>query len=87
MILEALNESGAMPEQVQMIDSTVIRAHHLAAGAKGGVIIPFFVGVNSLTSRGLFQFCFAALRVMIGVMPPIAMLGRSLLYVHSHRVA
>lgn len=35
MILEALNESGARPDQVQMIDSTVIRAHHLAAGAKG----------------------------------------------------
>ena len=35
MTLEALNESGAMPDQVQMIDSTVIRAHHLAAGAKG----------------------------------------------------
>ena len=34
MILEALNESGVMPDQVQMIDSTVIRAHHLAAGAK-----------------------------------------------------
>ena len=37
MILEALNESGTMPEQVQMIDSTIIRAHHLAAGAKGGL--------------------------------------------------
>lgn len=37
MILEALNESGARPDQVQMIDSTVIRAHHLAAGAKGGL--------------------------------------------------
>ena len=37
MILEALNESGVMPDQVQMIDSTVIRAHHLAAGAKGGL--------------------------------------------------
>tara|TARA_R110002110_G_scaffold86743_6_gene226320 strand:- start:7240 stop:7656 length:417 start_codon:yes stop_codon:yes gene_type:complete len=37
MILEALNESGTMPEQVQMIDSTVIRAHHLVAGAKGGL--------------------------------------------------
>jgi transposase len=37
MTLEALNESGAMPDQVQMIDSTVIRAHHLAAGAKGGL--------------------------------------------------
>ena len=37
MVLEALNESGSMPDQVQMIDSTVIRAHHLAAGAKGGL--------------------------------------------------
>ncbi len=37
MILEALNESGVMRDQVQMIDSTVIRAHHLAAGAKGGL--------------------------------------------------
>ena len=35
MILEALNDSGAMPDQVQMIDSTIIRAHHQAAGAKG----------------------------------------------------
>jgi transposase len=37
MILEALNESGALPGQVHMIDSTIIRAHHLAAGAKGGL--------------------------------------------------
>jgi len=37
LILESLNENGAMPGQVQMIDSTVIRAHHLAAGAKGGL--------------------------------------------------
>ena len=37
MILEALNESGAKPGQVHMIDSTIIRAHHLAAGAKGGL--------------------------------------------------
>jgi len=34
MILEALNDSGAMPDQLQMIDSTIIRAHHQAAGAK-----------------------------------------------------
>jgi transposase len=37
MVLEALNESGVSPAQVHMIDSTVIRAHHLAAGAKGGL--------------------------------------------------
>ena len=50
LILDALNESEAMPGQVQMIasrglhanrcrptDSTIIRAHHQAAGAKGGL--------------------------------------------------
>ena len=35
-ILEALNQSGTVPDALQMIDSTVIRAHHQAAGAKGG---------------------------------------------------
>ena len=28
LILDVLNESEAMPSQVQMIDSTIIRAHH-----------------------------------------------------------
>ena len=37
LVLSALNDSGASPGQVQMIDSTGIRAHHLAAGAKGGL--------------------------------------------------
>jgi len=37
MILDELNESEAMPDQVQMIDSTIIRAHHQVAGAKGGL--------------------------------------------------
>jgi transposase len=37
LVLDALNDSGAAPDGVQMIDSTVIRAHHLAAGAKGGL--------------------------------------------------
>lgn len=36
-ILEALNESGIVPDALQMIDSTVVRAHHQAAGAKGGL--------------------------------------------------
>src|SRR3546814_12169993 len=35
LILEALNESATVPDSVQMIDSTIIRAHHCAAGAKG----------------------------------------------------
>ena len=37
LILAALNESEAVPDTVQMIDSTIIRANHCAAGAKGGL--------------------------------------------------
>jgi len=37
LMLEALNESNIAPDSVQMIDSTIIRAHHQAAGAKGGL--------------------------------------------------
>ena len=37
LILEALNESATVPDSVQMIDSTIVRAHHCAAGAKGGL--------------------------------------------------
>lgn len=36
-MLETLNKSGRLPHTVQMIDSTIIRAHHHAAGAKGGL--------------------------------------------------
>ncbi len=36
-IMEALNESRIVPDALQMIDSTVVRAHHQAAGAKGGL--------------------------------------------------
>lgn len=36
-ILEALNQSDTVPDTVQMVDSTVIRAHHCAAGQKGGL--------------------------------------------------
>jgi transposase len=37
LMLEALNQSDMAPDSVQMIDSTIIRAHHQAAGAKGGL--------------------------------------------------
>jgi transposase len=37
VLLDGLASSGAAPKAVQMIDSTVIRAHHQAAGAKGGL--------------------------------------------------
>ncbi len=36
-IMEALNDSRVVPDALQMIDSTVVRAHHQAAGAKGGL--------------------------------------------------
>ena len=36
-ILEALTESRIVPDALQMVDSPVVRAHHQAAGAKGGL--------------------------------------------------
>ena len=39
VLLDTLAGSGAAPKTIQMIDSTVIRAHHQAAGAKGGLKI------------------------------------------------
>lgn len=36
-IMDALNESGLVPGALQMVDSTVVRAHRRAAGAKGGL--------------------------------------------------
>jgi transposase len=50
LILDALNESEAMPDQVQMIDSTIIRAHHQAAGAKGG-LSDKVLGAQKVASR------------------------------------
>jgi len=37
VLLQALNETGEGQDSVQMIDSTVVRAHQHAAGAKGGL--------------------------------------------------
>ena len=36
-IMDALNRSGAVPDALQMIDSTVARAHHQAPGSKRGL--------------------------------------------------
>jgi transposase len=36
-LLESLNDSGEGNSSLQMIDSTIVRAHHCAAGAKGGL--------------------------------------------------
>nr|WP_276557527.1 transposase [Prosthecomicrobium hirschii] len=37
LLLEALNGTEGVGETVQMIDSAVVRAHHCAAGARGGL--------------------------------------------------
>lgn len=37
LILSVLNDSSTVPTSVHMIDSTIIRAHQQAAGAKGGL--------------------------------------------------
>ena len=37
LLLEVLNDTEGVGEAVQMIDSTIIRAHHCAAGARGGL--------------------------------------------------
>ena len=42
LVLDVLNDigpedKGLGPGQIQMADSTIIRAHHLSAGAKGGL--------------------------------------------------
>jgi transposase len=37
-LLEALNATDAVQSSVQMIDSTIVRAHQHASGSKGGLI-------------------------------------------------
>jgi transposase len=37
VLLQALTDGGGEADTLQMIDSTIIRAHHCAAGAKGGL--------------------------------------------------
>ena len=37
LLLQALADTGGDAETLQMLDSTIVRAHHCAAGAKGGL--------------------------------------------------
>ena len=56
-------------------------AQMCARFGKGDLVIPpFLTGPLSRIYAASFSFC-------LGVMPPIAILGRSLLYVQSQRVA
>ena len=55
VLLDALNDTEAVPDTVQMIDSTIVRAHHHAAGAKGGLTIRV-LGARKVASRPKFIF-------------------------------
>jgi transposase len=48
--IEALATSGAEPDTLQMIDSTIVRAHHCAAGGRGG-IRETLLAVRAVASR------------------------------------
>lgn len=61
-------------------DSYGYRPGKSALDAVGVVIPPFLTGLRSRIHAAIFSFC-------AGVMPPMPILGRSLLYVHSHCVA
>ena len=50
VLLQALADIGGDVEMLQMIDSTIIRAHHCAAGAKGGLKIRL-LAVRAVASR------------------------------------
>ena len=48
--MQALAESGLVPDSVQLVDSTVVRAHHCAAGGKGG-LVDRVLGAREVASR------------------------------------
>ncbi len=50
VLLEALAESRAVPDTLQMIDSTIVRAHQHAAGGKGGLVATLWA-VRAVASR------------------------------------
>ena len=50
VLLETLAGSGAVPDTVQMVDSTIVRAHHCATGAKGG-LVDRVLGAREVASR------------------------------------
>jgi transposase len=51
VLLESLNESGEGQDSVQMIDSTIIRAHQHAAGAKKKQIRTKVLAARAVASR------------------------------------
>ena len=53
LLLEGLAGSKAAPVSVQMIDSTIVRAHHCAAGGRGG-LRETLLAVREVASRQRF---------------------------------
>jgi transposase len=54
VLLEALAESRAAPDSLQMIDSTIVRAHQHAAGGRGGLVATLWA-VRAVASRPKFM--------------------------------
>src|ERR687898_2175445 len=50
VLLEVLAESRTAPDTLQMIDSTIVRAHQHAAGGKGGLVATLWA-VRAVASR------------------------------------
>jgi hypothetical protein len=61
-------------------DTVAAHIDDLPKGRCGAVISPFLTGCIRRTYAAIFSF-------IAGVMPPMPMFGRSLLYVQSHCVA
>ena len=53
LLLEVLNDTEDVPASLQMIDSTIVRAHHCAAGARGG-LRNRVLGAREVASRPRF---------------------------------
>ena len=70
-----MTEIGTVPVQVPRV-----RDRGANEDGVNPVIPPFLMGLSRRIHAAVFSF-------MAGVIPPIAMLGRSLLYVQSHFVA
>jgi hypothetical protein len=51
VMLEALNDGGGGRDAVQMIDSTIVRAHQHAAGAKKGALRSKVLAVRVVATR------------------------------------
>lgn len=80
-----INAPADLRSALDQIRGKVAFIRHIAAFKPGDistplVISPFLTGLSSRVHAAIFSFC-------AGVIPPLPILGRSLLYVQSHCVA